>query len=272
MMKQLRIVLLAFFIVTAAIFTYTTVKRRMQMDYSGPVIVAKDQVLTVSISASDEDLLEGMKAHDNIDGDVTDTLVVVSRSKFISRGRVHVNYAAFDNNKNVGTYTREIVYTDYVSPRFHLYAPLRYANGTTGIDYLANITAEDCLDGVITQQIKVSFGNMTVESSSVTTQKLTLQVTNSAGDSTVLELTASMEDYLHYSQLSPALKEYIAYVPRGGSIDLRSYIVGVWAAGSNRSFSDVKLTASNVTVDSKELDPVRTRWSRPPCGCPAGRS
>ena len=254
MMKQLRIVLLIFFIATASLFTYTLVKRRLSVDYYPPVISADEQVLNVSIAVSDEDLLQGMKAVDNLDGDVTDTQMVVSKSKFVSRGKIHVNYAAFDSNKNVGTYTRDVIYTDYVSPHFHLYAPLRYANGTTGNDYLANITAEDCIDGNITQQIKISTGNMTQVSSSVTVQKVNIQVTNSAGDSAVLELTASIEDYLHYSQQAPALKEYIAYVRCGERPDLRSYIVGVWAAGNIRSFSDARLSPTNVSIDAKALD------------------
>lgn len=254
MMKKLRIAILVFFLATASVFTYTVVKRRLTVDYTAPVIKADENKLMVSIAVTDEELLKGMTATDNIDGDVTGTLTVVSKSKFISKGTVHVNYAAFDNNKNVGTYTRELTYIDYVSPRFHLFAPLRYASGSTGTDYLANITAEDCIDGNITQQIKISFGNTTAVSSSATLQQLNIQVTNSFGDSSVLELTASMEDYLLYSQQSPALKEYIAYVPCGGVIDLRSYVVGVWSAGSNRSFNDVKLSISNVTIDENGLD------------------
>ena len=254
MMKKLRIAILVFFVAVAAVFTYTLVKRRMTVDYNPPIITADEDVLRVSVTASDEELLKGVTARDNIDGDVTDTLVVTSRSKFFAKGRLHVNYAAFDGNKNVGTASREVVYTDYVSPRFHLYEPLRYASGTSGNDYLEHITAEDCIDGNITQQIKISFGNTTVVSSEATQQKINIQVTNSGGDTSVLELTASMEEYLLFSKASPALKEYIAYVPLGDTINLRSYIVGIWSAGSVRSFSDTRYTISNVSVDQSTLD------------------
>ncbi len=254
MMKKLRIAILAFFLVVSAVFTYTFVNRRMTVDYNAPVINIGESVLTVSVEAGEEELLSGMTAHDNLDGDVTDTLVVISKSKFISKGRLHVNYAAFDSNKNIGTATRDVIYEDYYSPRFHLYEPLRYAAGTTGNDYLEHITAEDCLDGNITQQIKISFGKTTTASSESTVQHIIVQVTNSCGDTSTLELVASMEDYLLYSQQAPALKEYIAYMPQGGTIDLRSYIVGVWAAGYVRSFDDTKFTAANVFVDENGLD------------------
>lgn len=248
MIKKLRIAILVFFLVTAAVFSYTLIKRRLTVDYHAPVISGGNDVLMVSVSATDADLLAGMTAHDNIDGDVTDTLVVTSRSKFISKGRLHVNYAAFDSNKNVGTASREVVFTDYVSPRFHLYQPLRYASGASSSDYLEHITAEDCLDGNITQQIKISLGSTTPISSDATVQPMILQVTNSCGDTSVIELTISKEEYLLYSQQAPALREYIAYVPLGGRIDLRSYIVGIWSAGSVRSFDDTRFTAANVII------------------------
>lgn len=254
MMKKLRIALLVFFIVVASVFAYTTIRRRMSVDYDAPSITAEDDVIMVSIAATDEDLLSGMKAYDKIDGDVTNTLFVVSKSKFVAKNTQQIRYAAFDSNKNVGTFTREVVYIDYVSPRFHLYAPLRYASGTTGIDYLEHFSAEDCLDGNITNQMKITFGKVTAAGISATTQQLNIQVTNSGGDSSVLELTASMEDYLLFSQLAPALREYIAYVPKGGVIDLESYLVGVWSAGSNRSFADAKLSADNVFINKNGLN------------------
>lgn len=254
MIKKLRIAILVFFLITGAVFSYTLIKRRTTVDYHAPVITGGDEVLMVSVSATDEDLIAGMTALDNIDGDVTDTLVVTSRSKFYSKGRLRVNYAAFDSNKNVGTASREVVYTDYVSPHFHLYEPLRYASGTSNKDYLAHITAEDCLDGNITQQIKISLGNTTTVSSEATTQQLLLQVTNSCGDTSVIELTISMEDYLLFSQQAPALREYIAYVQRGGRIDFRSYIVGIWSAGFVRNFADTRFTASNVIIFENGFD------------------
>lgn len=254
MMKQLRIAILVFFLAAASVFTYTFVKRRLTVDYNAPVITADEDVLYVSVDSTDEDLLRGMSARDNIDGDVTGTLVVTSRSKFVSKGRLHVNYAAFDSNKNVGVASREVVYTDYVSPRFHLYEPLRYASGTSGVDYLENVTAEDCLDGNLTQQIKISLGNTTTISGESTGQPVTFQVTNSGGDTAVIELTISKEEYLLFSQAAPALKDYIAYMPAGGALNFRSYIVGIWSAGAVKSFDDTRYTSANISVDESGLD------------------
>ena len=54
------------------------------------------QELTVGLNATDEDFLQGVKAVDENDGDVTDSLVVESVSNFLGGGRRLVVYAAVD--------------------------------------------------------------------------------------------------------------------------------------------------------------------------------
>ncbi|MBO4562912.1 MAG: hypothetical protein J5772_04790 [Clostridia bacterium] len=238
MIRRVRLLILLFFIVVAAIFSVTYIRQRLKLDYHAPVIKAESDTLIVTVSAPEEELLKGMTATDNIDGDVTDTLVVVSKSKFITKGVIHVNYAAFDNSRNVGTYVREVTYLDYVSPHFHVYTPMRYVTGTTGIDYLEHITAEDCIDGSLKQQIKISMGKSTAVSETASLQKIDLQVTNSCGDTSVLELIVSMEDYATYSQSAPSLREYVTYVPKGGRIDLRGFLNGIWSAGKVTPFEN----------------------------------
>jgi hypothetical protein len=255
-MKKIRIAILVFFIAVAALFSYKYLNRRIAVDYQPPVITADSDSIMVGIAATEEDLLKGMTANDNIDGDVTGTLVVLSKSKFISKGTVRVKYAAFDSNRNVGLYTREITYIDYVSPRFHLDAPLRFISSSAsgGYDYLEHITAQDCLDGNISQHIKMTMGKITPISSTANLQTINLQVTNSCGDSSVLELTVSVEDYSTYTLASPALKEYITYVPKGGKIDLMSFPNGIWAGGAAKSFKGSPYDIGNVTYSAPTLD------------------
>ena len=254
-MKRLRLAILIFFLASAALFVAAFVRRRYLTDRTPPVITADTDKLTVSITATDEDLLKGMTAFDNIDGDVTSKLVVVSRSKFIDKGVIHVNYAAFDSSSNVGTKIRTVTFEDYVSPRFHIYAPLRFPTGSSGIDYLDKVTAEDCIDGNLTSQIKISLGQTMAVSEAATQQAMDIQVTNSCGDNAVLELTISSENYALYSTPSPALREYIAYVPKDGRISLTSYISGIWSAGIARSFENTGFDpARDITIDESALD------------------
>lgn len=253
-MRQLRLLLLVFFTVVAVIFSVSYVRERLTNDERPPVISAEADTLEVPLSATDEDLLAGLTAHDNLDGDVTDTLVVVSKSKLIGKGTILVNYAAFDKNNNVGTYSRRVVYADYTSPRFHLSQPMRFLNGSSSYDYLENVTAVDCLDGNITQQVKISTGNRKAISDTVTEQTVDLQVTNSAGDTSELELAVRMEDYASYNKQVPALREYVVYVRPGGSLNLSSLLTGIWAGGKVKDFSETDYRAENVYVRSEGLD------------------
>ena len=254
-MRKLRIAILIFFCAAAVFFAYTRIRERMTTDYRAPVIQADSDVLEVSVSAGDEELLAGMTAYDNLDGDVTDTLVVASRGKFSSKGTLHVNYAAFDKNRNVGVYSREVIFTDYVSPHFRMDAPLRFASGGSVPDYLEHITAQDCLDGNITQQIKITAGRTVAVSDTVTRQTMNLQVTNSCGDSAVLELTASMEDYTTLNRPAPALRDYILYAEKNGELDLRGNLTGIWTGGSVHSFEEMEFDPEvDVTVDEDALD------------------
>ncbi len=80
------------------IFWFTQVRKG---DRIGPVITMDQQELTVGLNATDEDFLQGVKAVDENDGDVTDSLVVESVSNFLGGGRRLVGYAAVDRHNNV---------------------------------------------------------------------------------------------------------------------------------------------------------------------------
>lgn len=238
-MRKLRLMLLVFFLVVFAAFMATNIHEYLTSDYTAPVIMADTDVLYVSVTAEEEDLLTGLTASDNLDGDVTNSLVVVSQSRFVAKNTRHINYAAFDENNNVGTYTRDVVYTDYHPPRFVLKEPLRFVAGNSSYDYFRFLQAVDCLDGNLTSQVKITIGPTNMVSESISNQKLNLQVTNSAGDTVNLELTASYEDYESYSKASPALTDYIVYTQKGQKLDFRTYLDGIWTAGNHRKFSDL---------------------------------
>ncbi len=252
-MRNLRIAILIFFCVVSVLFTAAYIHERMTTDYNAPIIRVDSDTLQIPVSATDEDLLAGMTAYDKLDGDVTDTLVIMSKSKFISKGTLRVNYAAFDNNRNVGTYSREVTYTDYVSPHFHMDAPLRFASGGSSPDYLEHITAWDCLDGDITRQVKMTTGRSVVVSDSVTHQVMNLQVTNSCGDNAVLELTISKEDYSTLNRPAPALKDYILYTKVGSRLNLQNNLSGIWAGGNVRGFAEAGFSQEDVTVNESAV-------------------
>lgn len=254
-MKRLRILILAFSVVVFGVYAFNRVQEAMTSDYVPPVIQAEYDAVQASVAVTDQELLTGMTAQDNLDGDVTSSLVVVSKSKFIQRGTRRVGYAAFDKNNNVGVYERLLSYTDYVSPHFGLTQPVRFLEGNSNVDYLKDVTATDCLDGNITSQVMITMGDIRSISDTVRSQNMNLQVTNSAGDTSTIELTATMEDYSTFYQQAPALSEYLVYTKVGQRLDLSSYLSGIWSGGNVRSFQDTGYSRSeDISISSDQID------------------
>ena len=254
-MRRLRLLLLVFFLVVFAAFMFSSIREYLTSDFEAPVISADSEVMNLSVEAIDAALLSGMTAEDNLDGDVTDTLVVVSKSKFIAKATRNVSYAAFDKSNNVGTFVRKLVYTDYHSPRFVLTEPLRFVAGNSSYDYLRHMRAVDCLDGNLSSQIKITMGNTETASESTSTQPIHVIVTNSAGDTSSLSLKATFEDYETYSQAAPALSNYIIYLEVGEKPNYRSYLEGIWTAGNTRKFSELRFDPDeDVEIDDSAVD------------------
>ncbi len=254
-MRRFRILLFLFFVVVLVIFGVSRVREHLTSDYDPPEITANTDSIYLSVNASDAEYLAGMTAYDKKDGDVTNTLVVVSKTKFSSKGTLRVNYAAFDNNSNVATYTREVTFTDYYSPHLSLTSPLRYIEGSSKVDYLSAFGAEDCMDGNISTKIRVSSGNREIVSDMLATEPLTVQVTNSAGDTSTLEFTARYESYGDYSQPAPSLSDYIIYATVGDvRPDLRAGINGVWSSGAVRRFESSGFSFTDISVNDNGVD------------------
>ncbi len=255
-MRRFRLLLLIFFLVVFAVFMASNIHEYMTSDSVAPVISADSDVLYLSVDEDkDENLVQGLVAMDNLDGDVSEGIVVVSKSKFIGKATRNVSYAAFDANNNVGTYVRKLVYTDYHSPRFVIRQPMRFVAGNSTYDYLRNVRAVDCLDGNLTSQIKITFGNTETASDSISEQLINIQVTNSAGDSSVLSLTATFEDFDTYSKASPALTDYVIYVKPGEKPNYRTYLDGIWMAGNTRRFSDLSFDPDrDVSIDDSKVN------------------
>lgn len=257
-MKKVQILIIAIFIVVLAVFFGSREAERRTSDYVAPVITADSDHITASVTVTDEELLRGMTATDNLDGDVTYTMVVASKSKFISPNTIKVNYAAFDKNNNVGTYTRELTYTDYESPRFSLTWPLCFIDSENRDvrQILKNITATDCIDGDITSQIMVALGDLRQIGQGVKAQTISLQVSNRSGDTSVLDLDVRFEDYNIFNQLRPHLSTYLIYSKIGDTPpNFLLYADGVGYGNNVTSFADTDFNRyPDVRVDSSQVD------------------
>lgn len=245
MRRLKRLIWLVFVLACAGCAGYI-VKSRMVEDHTPPVITCGEDTISISVEDDESALLEGVKAEDNRDGDLTDSVRVASMSHFIN-GKRTVTYAVFDKANQLGTLERTVEYTDYTSPKIHMSSPLRF--GTSELDDVnlsESLTAEDCLDGDLTSQIRtiVDNGYYGMQTGACT---VTLQVSNSAGDvcSVPVEMTiVDSQDREERDKEYPLLSEYIVYTSVNQAIDPGAYLKGIERNGTEYTYeSDGEMLA-----------------------------
>lgn len=208
-------------VVTVGVFLGYCSLDAMRTDTKAPEITMDADTLEVSVEDPKSALLQGMTAKDSRDGDVTDSLVVENITMLDSSGTVAVTYAAFDDAGNVARTERTAVYTDYVSPRFTLAAPLVYTQGTS-FDVLSNIGATDVFDGDIQHRVRATaLGEEAI--STAGTHVLQFQVTNSLGDTHSKSFPVEVMAGDPYDA-DLELEQYIVYLPVGSVFNPASYL------------------------------------------------
>ena len=182
-----------------------------------------------------------MTAKDNKDGDLTDAVRVSSMSNFTEPGKRTITYAVFDKAGQAATLTRTLEYTDYTSPQIQLSAPLRYSlEEMSDVSLTENMSVDDCLDGDLTSQIRATY-NDSVYIQQPGDYTVTVQVSNSAGDTCSVPLTLTVTDSSDSNERDkyyPVLSQYIVYTNVGEQVDLASLVVGLERNGSEYLFTD----------------------------------
>lgn len=244
-MRRLKIAVCLIFVVSCAVFAGYTVKSKMIEDHTPPVITCDEDTVTLSVQTDQDEqqkaLLKGVKAEDNRDGNLTSSVRIASMSHFIAPGKRTISYVVFDKANQVGTLERTVQYSDYVPPKVHLTAPLRYTTTEVAKANLTeNMTAEDCLDGDLTSQIRTSL-NDNIYNVAAGTYGVTVQVSNSAGDvcAVPLELTVTdPTDRQEQAKVYPLLSEYIAYTTVNTPIDPMAYLKGLEINGTEYTYAN----------------------------------
>lgn len=220
-MKPMRIIVLIafFFISIASLAVY--VNERLNDDPTVPAIKIEEEIIDVSLKATDEELLKGVTAHDEKDGDLTDRIIIESISKFTEKGVSKVTYAVCDSDNNVAKATRQIKFKDYQSPKFKVSGNLCFSL-YENIDIREIITVNDSIEGNITGKIIITSDDYS--SSNAGAYSLNASVVNKKGDSAEIVLPLIIEDR-PISVPKIELKEYLVYAQKGKNIDFRTYLV-----------------------------------------------
>ena len=210
-------------------------------------------MIEVSVAADDSAILEGIIANDAEDGDLKNKLIVEGMSRFVSKGKRTATIAVVDSDDNVTEVTRDVIYTDYESPRFSLTAPLVFPVGTNKLDGV--IKANDLIDGDITGKIRIKtddsdFGDREGNFS------VSFTCSNSLGDSIEIPLTITFSNSAADSTYPKiTLSSYLVYIKQGTYLDPWGYVESLTADKHKyvRTIEDDKVFLS-ASDDNQEID------------------
>lgn len=243
MKKKRRWLVLIPLILCAALTAAYTFLFVVNQDINPPVIHVDDEVLKVSVSAENEQLLKGVSAWDDVDQDVSDLIVIEDISEIASDSTAKITYAAFDASGNVAKTSRTLQYTDYTSPHFLQKRALVF-NANSSMDVLSCIGAEDVLDGDLSSKVKGTLISDTVSLSYAGLHTIEFRVTNSMGETVRISLPVDVVESDAYNA-SVELSDYLVYVPLQSEFDGEDYL------------SLLKIGATEYALDDSD-DSIRT--------------
>lgn len=221
-MRYLRIGAIVIFVLSLLFAGWANGRYYSKLNTDYPVLTNTLEQLELSVKDPPEAMFAGLKATDETDGDLTDQILVASVSHFLEPGTISVRYVVFDSHNNSATLTRRVHYTDYTPPVFSLEKSPVYTVGSS-FDLLEHIRVTDCIDGDISDRIRV-ISNM-VNNYSVGQYPVVLEVTNSCGDAAQLTLWVryvSKED-----SATVKLHRYLVYMEQGERFDPQYWLASV---------------------------------------------
>lgn len=205
-------------------------------DTNPPTITFDQPQLVVDIHSDKKELLNGVKAFDKEDGDVSASVLVEEITTMVEPGVCIATYSAFDKSNQVGKAQRQITYTNYDSPKFRITSPLVVSSAKVS-DILEHVTATDCMEGDITNRVKL----VELESVAFSSFKnCELQVSNHLGDSTTLPIVIEIKDPVKTTNepLRLNLFDYVVYTKVNQPLEYPSYIASVSNLNRNYAFDN----------------------------------
>ena len=213
-MRYLRIIAVLLLVFSLLFTSWANSHYYSNLNTDYPTITNSVESLQISVQDPPEAIFQGLCASDATDGDLTDQIMVASVSHFLEPATISVKYVVFDSHNNSATLTRRVHYTDYTAPQFSLDKAPVYTTGSS-FDLLNYVRLEDCIDGDISDRIRVISNK--VNNYSVGTFPVLLEGSNSYGDTAQITLWVT---YLNKeSTAHVTLHRYIVYVQQGDSFD-----------------------------------------------------
>lgn len=244
-MKKIKVTVGLLFLLVLAAYVRFLYTDHASAKKEGPAITFETDLITVSVKDDDSVLMQGVQAKDAQDGDVSDSLIIEEKTRFISENTRLVSYVAFDQDHNASRATRKMVYADYQLPKINLTGPLIFASTVSNFDPNSRIQASSVLDGDLSSKVRIQndndyvVGNNTVE----------VIVTDSAGGSRSLSLNCTINEAYESDILDLVLKQYLLHAKPGDVINPYQYIDTVLLRGQAHPELIYYVTYSQVKLD-----------------------
>ncbi len=219
-MKYVRIAIIVFLVASLGLYALGTFREIRNEDPTQPTITSDREVLELSVNYEEGDLLEGLSAYDDRDGDLTSEIMVGEFSQFVEKGVCNVSYVVFDSSNQPASLTRQVQFTDYESPKFTLSEPLVFSAGQTD-NALSRIGATDVLDGNISADVKQQDSTIVYRDEGDYT--ISVEVSNSLGDVEEQVLPAHVVEPSRLA-LDIQLSQWILYLRVGDDFDPDEYV------------------------------------------------
>ena len=248
-MIRLRRFAIFIFAIAVLVTAFFGIYRHMTADHQGPILKVDDEEMVCSVKDGDKELLDGVTARDDHDGDVTDRVMVENISNFTGDGKRIVTYVVADSSNHVSRATRTISYKDYAKPQFEVKTAPRFsmAELDSATDYSKFVKATDLIDGNITKNIKISSVDDYKENEYGGFRDVVFQVSNSAGDTSTLPITIS---YTETGAPVVNLSSYVVYLKKNAGFNPGNYMASVEMGNTKYSVADFRETAKG-TIDIK---------------------
>lgn len=243
-MAKIKKIAIALLICSTGLMAAFLAYDRTKQDRQAPQISCPEETLEVSIHGTEEQLLDGVHAEDDRDGDVTDLLVIEKLSPITEDDTRIITYAASDAAGNVSRATRTLHYTDYKKPKIHISAPMRFAVNASFASLQESVRADSVLDGDLTQRIKyqvLSYG----DDQETGEQTVEFRVTDSAGYNLSLEVNVEIYNPAE-ERIQVSLTDYLIYLPRNASFNAKGYFEEASMPGELEIQSDVNPSVPGV--------------------------
>ena len=242
-MKYVRIAVSVLFVISVAFFGFVEYSEKSGIDNTLPTISGPTEPLEISCKYTDEELLKGLSAYDEKDGDLTAEIMINNLVPSLEKGKCKVNYVVFDSSNHPATFSRDVVFTDYRSPEIYLSKPLVFKENSNE-NIFGYIGAVDMIDGDISSLLRMNTNTNMLE---VGDYIINVEATNSLGDFSKLEIPVHIIDIAD-TKIKIELTESIVYIKTNDNFNAEKYIEAVTNVDGTPYETDIVNIESNVNT------------------------